>query len=464
MTASISFGVQPRLCLTPTMYPNPLIYCTCLDPWNLGPRKLIKTPQPLPKTSTGKPKQTLPSPVSRERNYLLSQSTKPAVSPKDKAPTVKPEESSKPPAEVIDVSPGYKLIRNREQISVTLGDEMFNRKKQGESDILSKIKFSRTDIISDLEEQISELTAIIEQMNRDHQSAQKLLSDEMELRCTEMKQKFENETRDLKKAHKVELEKLESSYKEALKSEKASAQEKLDGMSKEYKYLKNMFHMYQDSVYDEMEDTWSRRKAEWEKDEKMEREKILLQQKHKITKKFELESEEEKRRITESFSAVFENFNREKEELIKQHNEDILKMEELKRSKEVSIAMKLVTSHQQGILRQFPLVQILEAELRAQAVILETLNTNLYHCQLELQREKTAVGNLEKLFQTKLNETEEKYRHTIQTLTEENNFLRQKIMTMDEENSEEVSEQSSSTPSVHEPNCDEDSSNKKQAP
>uniref|UniRef100_A0A8C2QKL1 Flagellum associated containing coiled-coil domains 1 n=1 Tax=Cricetulus griseus TaxID=10029 RepID=A0A8C2QKL1_CRIGR len=347
------------------MYPNPLIYCTCLDPWNLGPRKLIKTPQPLPKTSTGKPKQTLPSPVSRERNYLLSQSTKPAVSPKDKAPTVKPEESSKPPA----------------------------------------------------------------------------LSDEMELRCTEMKQKFENETRDLKKAHKVELEKLESSYKEALKSEKASAQEKLDGMSKEYKYLKNMFHMYQDSVYDEMEDTWSRRKAEWEKDEKMEREKILLQQKHKITKKFELESEEEKRRITESFSAVFENFNREKEELIKQHNEDILKMEELKRSKE-----------------------ILEAELRAQAVILETLNTNLYHCQLELQREKTAVGNLEKLFQTKLNETEEKYRHTIQTLTEENNFLRQKIMTMDEENSEEVSEQSSSTPSVHEPNCDEDSSNKKQAP
>lgn len=35
----------------------------------------------------------------------------------------------------------------------------------------------RTDIISDLEEQISELTAIIEQMNRDHQSAQKLVSD-----------------------------------------------------------------------------------------------------------------------------------------------------------------------------------------------------------------------------------------------------------------------------------------------
>ena len=34
----------------------------------------------------------------------------------------------------------------------------------------------RTDIIADLKEQISELTVIIEQMNRDHRSAQKLVS------------------------------------------------------------------------------------------------------------------------------------------------------------------------------------------------------------------------------------------------------------------------------------------------
>lgn len=113
-------------------------------------------------------------------------------------------------------------------------------------------------------------------------------------------------------------------------------------------------------------------------------------------------------------------------------------------------------------------MQILEAELQAQAIVLETLNTSLYHCQLELQREvrpgwrekagpaaeeaqsavlcrpgalppprgvwgrrlfkfifqKTVVGNLEKLFQTKLAEAEEKYKYTIQILTEENICLR----------------------------------------
>ncbi|XP_052606556.1 flagellum-associated coiled-coil domain-containing protein 1 [Peromyscus californicus insignis] len=368
-----------------------------------------------------------------------SQPIKPVVSLKDKAQTGKPGESSKlpPTQEVIDVSPGYKLVRNREQISVTLGDEMFSRKKHSESDILSKVKFSRTDIISDLEEQISELTAIIQQMNRDHQSAQKLLSQEMDVRCTEMKQKFENENSDLKKAHKVELEKLESSYKEALKLEKAQAQEKLEEMGKEYKYLKNMFHMYQDSIYDEMEDKWSKRKAEWEKDEKLEREKILLQQKHKMTKKFELESEEEKKKMNDSFSALFENFTREKEELMKQLNDANLQIQELRKSKE-----------------------ILEAELRAQTIVLETLNTNLYHCQLDLQREKAIVGNLEKLMQTKLIEAEEKYKYTIQLLTEENTLLRQRIK--NEDMSEERSEKSASaTLSVYESDFPEPSSNRK---
>nr|XP_021507828.1 amyotrophic lateral sclerosis 2 chromosomal region candidate gene 12 protein [Meriones unguiculatus] len=372
------------------MYPNPLIYCTCWDPWNLGPRKLIKTPHPLPKTAPKKPKTERFGPMRHHHAVSI---------------------------EVIDVSPGYKLIRSREQISVTLGDEMFNRKKRLESDILNKVKYSRADIISDLEEQISELTAIIEQMNTEHQASQKVLSNEMEQRCAELKEKFENENRDLKKSHKMELEKLEDSYKEALKAEKVASQEKLEELSKEYKYLKNMFHMYQDSIYDEMEDKWLKRKAEWERDERLEREKILLQQKHRITKKFELESVEEKRRMNESLSAIYDNFNREKEELMKKHNEDMLEIQELKKSKE-----------------------IMEAELRAQSIILETLNTNFYQIQMELHREKTIAGNLERLFQAKLAEAEEKYKHTIQLLTEENARLRQKLKTKNEETSEETPE------------------------
>ncbi|XP_077603729.1 flagellum-associated coiled-coil domain-containing protein 1 [Crocuta crocuta] len=419
------------------MYPNPLIYCTCWDPWNLGPRKLIKTPQPPTKTFTGKPKLSPLPPAAKKQNYIPP-AAKPVVAPKVKTHLGKQEESNRLPYEVINVSPGYRLIRNREQISVTLGDEMFDKKKGSPSEIMDRVKISRTDIITDLQEQISELTVIIEQMNRDHHSAQKLLSDEMDLRCAEMRQNFENKNRELKEAHAAELSQLENSYKATLKAEKLAAQEKLDEMGKEYKYLKNMFHMYQDSIYDEMEDKWLKKKAEWEKDEKLEREKILLQQKHNMTKKFELESVEEKKKINDSYSTVFENFSREKEELLKQHEKDTLQIEELRKTK-----------------------QIMEEELNAQSVILESLNTTLYQTQMELQREKATVGNLEKMLHTKLAETEEKFKYTIQLLTDENIHLRQKLIVKNEEIFEERSGRSLS---MYENDSDtlEDDSNEKQ--
>nr|XP_006205326.1 flagellum-associated coiled-coil domain-containing protein 1 [Vicugna pacos] len=387
------------------MYPNPLVYCTCWDPWNLGPRKLIKTPQPPSRTSPAKPKLTPLPPASKKQNYVQPL-TKPVVTPKTKIYLRKQEESNKLPYEVFNVSPGYTLLRNREQISVSLGDEMFDRKKQSESENMDKVKMSRTDIVADLEEQISELTVIIEQMNRDHHAAQKLLSNEMDLRCAEMQQNFESNKRELEEAHAAQLSKLEENYKAALKAEKLAAKDKLEEMGKEYKYLKNMFHVYQDSVYDELEDKWSKKKAEWEKDEKMEREKILLWQKYRITKKFELESKEEKKEI----NAMLENLCREKEELLKQHERDTLQLEELRNTKEV-----------------------IEEELHAQALILESLNTTLYQTQMELQREKALVGNLEKTFQTKLAEAEEKFKYTIQNLTEENIHLRQRIIAKNEE-------------------------------
>ncbi|CAK6448187.1 unnamed protein product [Pipistrellus nathusii] len=385
------------------MYPNPLIYCTCWDPWNLGPRKLIKTPQPPRKTCTQKTKLAPLPPASKKQNYVQPPK-KPAVPPKVKTRLGKKEESTTLPSEVINVSPGYRLFRNREQISVTLGDEMFGRKNHLKSEIMDKISTRRTDIITDLEEQISDLTMIIEQMNRDHQSSETKLSNEMEKRCAEMKQDFENKSRELKKAHAAELSELENNYKAALKEEKLASQEKLEEMGKEYKYLKNMFYMYQDSLYDEMEDKWTKKAAEWEKNEKLEREKILLQQKNKMTKKFELETEEEKKKLSDSYSVILENFTREKEELLIQHENNTSQLQELKKAKEV-----------------------IEEELHAQAVILESLNTTLYQTQMELQKEKSAVASLEKTFQSKLAEAEEKFKFTIQLLREENIHLRQKI-------------------------------------
>lgn len=123
-----------------------------------------------------------------------------------------------------------------------------------------------------------------------------------------------------------------------------------------------------------------------------------------MTKKFELQSEEEKKKINDAYTVMFQNFNREKGELLKQHENDALQLEELRKTK-----------------------MIMEEELHTQSLILESLNTTLYHTQMELQREKTTVGNLEKTLQAKVAENE-MFKQTILQLTEENNHLREKLM------------------------------------
>ncbi|XP_023417956.1 flagellum-associated coiled-coil domain-containing protein 1 isoform X3 [Cavia porcellus] len=337
------------------MYRNPLIYCTCWDPWGLGPRKLIRTPQPPPKASWRRSKLTPLLPVSKEHNYLQPlPATKPTVAPKLGIHPGRCKETQKSPQEVIDVSPGYQLVRSREQVSVTLGDEMFNGEKQLEPEVTDRVSSPRASIICDLEEQISELTTIIEQMNRDHQAARKLLCGEMERRCDAMKRSFDCKTR-------------------------------------------TPFTM------------------KW--------------------KTSGLSGRQSGKRVR-SRSGRGSCFNKE---LLKQHERDTMELQELRKNKE-----------------------IIEEELHAQALILESLNTSLYQTQLELQKEKAVAGNLEKVLQNKLAEAEEKYKHIIQDLTAENSDLRQKIIAKNEDSHERRPERSTSVAlSGYDLGMLEDSSNKR---
>ncbi|XP_026503461.1 flagellum-associated coiled-coil domain-containing protein 1 [Terrapene carolina triunguis] len=203
----------------------------------------------------------------------------------------------------------------------------------------------REDVITDLEEQIAELTDMMEQLRRDHQASRKLLEKDMEEKCNEMQQEHENKIRELQEAHCAELQALQVQYKKELRTERASAQEKMEGMQKEYKYLKNAFRMYQDSVSDEMEEKWLRRQAEWKKSERTEREKALLQQKQELMKKFELEREQLKKSSQSGNSMMNKHSRQEREEFIKQHQEDVEKIKELQNIKEASMAKKGMQCH-----------------------------------------------------------------------------------------------------------------------
>ncbi|KAL7991518.1 hypothetical protein Chor_015774, partial [Crotalus horridus] len=214
----------------------------------------------------------------------------------------------------------------KEHIDVTLGEEFFEKQKPTEETIKTTVpgtppKLETEDVVADLVEQISELTAIIEQLRRDHQVTHKQashLEKDMEEKCTEMQEEHDNKMREIQGFHILEVNNLEEQYKKELRNERATAQEKLAAMQKEYKYLKNAFRMYQDSISDEMEEKWLRRQAEWKKSERTEREKALLQQKQSLTRRFEMELEEQKKIIQNNSFLLGRVYEQEREEFQKQ--------------------------------------------------------------------------------------------------------------------------------------------------
>ncbi|CAM4631208.1 unnamed protein product [Lepidochelys olivacea] len=396
---------------------SPFLYCACWDPWNVQGKRLIKT---MPGVPNQKARWSSLGMILKNQNSFLF-AIKPPSTSKRILPNrkygyrLRSRELPDTSGEFIEISPGYTLTRSKEHLSVTLGEEFFERKRTTEEPAppfvpRSPVKLETEDIITDLEEQIAELTDMMEQLRRDHQASRKLLEKDMEEKCNEMQQEHENKIRELQEAHCAELQALQVQCKKDLRTERASAQEKMEVMQKEYRYLKNAFRMYQDSVSDEMEEKWLRRQAEWKKSERTEREKALLKQKQELMKTFEMEREQLKKSSQGGNSMMNKLYQQEREEHIEQHQKDVEKIEELQNIKES-----------------------LEADLREKDQILQALTATMQNTRGELQKEKSNLMELEKNIQQKISAVELKHQLNITSLTEENAVLRRKLITKSEE-------------------------------
>ncbi|XP_014434342.2 flagellum-associated coiled-coil domain-containing protein 1 [Pelodiscus sinensis] len=389
------------------------VYCACWDPWNVRGRRLIKT---RPGLLNQRARSSSLGMILKNQNSFLF-ALKPPSTSKGILPTRKcgyQLRSREPPdasGEFIEISPGYTLTRSKEHLSVTLGEEFFERKVTTDKPAppfvpRSPVKLETEDVITDLEEQIAELSDMMEQLRRDHQASRKLLEKDMEEKCNEMRQEHGNKIRELQEAHRAELQALQEFYKKELKTERATAQEKMEGMQKEYKYLKNAFRMYQDSVSDEMEEKWLRRQVDWKKSERTEREKALLQQKQELMKKFELEKEQ----LRKSLRSGDTMMNKDIEDYIKQHQADEKKIQELQSIKES-----------------------LTVEVKEKDQILTALTATMQNAQVELKKEKSNLLAMEKSIQEKISAVELKHQLNISSLTDENVVLRRKLITKNEE-------------------------------
>ncbi|XP_009682547.2 flagellum-associated coiled-coil domain-containing protein 1 [Struthio camelus] len=225
-----------------------------------------------------------------------------------------------------------------------------------------------------------------------------------------MQKEYKRMISSLQEAHGLEVAGLQERFQKSLEFERAAAQEKLEGLQKEYRHLKNAFQVYQNSIADEMEEKWLRREADWKKSEKLEWERALLQQKQMLTNKFEKELQELSKLLQDRNSTMEKCFQQEKEAFMKQHEEDLEKIAELQKCREQ-----------------------LEAGLKEKEETLEAVMTRLQDAQNELQREKTKNLLLERSIEQRIASVEEKHQITAASLHDENVSLRHKLIEKSEE-------------------------------
>ncbi|XP_028924380.1 flagellum-associated coiled-coil domain-containing protein 1 isoform X5 [Ornithorhynchus anatinus] len=306
-----------------------LLYTPCWQPWEVGSRKLLKTTQALHKTPGQKPRLFPITAALTEQKQFLPKSKLPTASKKkDPSKTHGSKPRSKEPIhEQKEISPGYTFFRTAEQISVTLGEEMFvGTKKREEAEATpSPTPFAipalsawipRANLVPDLQQQVSELTVMIEQMNRDHQSAQKQIRDEMELRCRDMERDYEENLR-----------------------------EDDEGIQVPEEHVPNVPEL-------------------------------------KLMKKFKMDVEEEKKKIQVASQQTCDTYLQEKENLKQQLQEEHAKLEEMQRAKEVA---------EEEILEQASALESLNATLYQTQLELQKEKNTLTNMEKTLSRALTEM-------------------------------------------------------------------------
>ncbi|XP_060113273.1 flagellum-associated coiled-coil domain-containing protein 1 [Heteronotia binoei] len=401
--------------------------CPCWDPWKIGCKRLKKAkPGTLAQMTKSYPVSAGVKDQLKSRSSLKFPGP-PATKfvPRSSKILLRSREPQDISKDFSELSPDFLLSHAKGRHFFTLREESSDTKRPADTSFSKPIlpstppKLQTEDIVADLVEQISELTGIMEQLCRDHETTHKQLENEMEEKCNELHKEHESKVRQIETLHKAEIESLEEQYKKELRMERATAQEKMSGMQKEYKYLKNAFRVYQDSISDEMEEKWLRRQAEWKKSERTEREKALLQQKQSLTRKFEMQIEEHQKMIQKDSFLLGKAYHDEKQDFLNQHEEDL---------ERINTLMKKIDT--------------LEEELKEKNETLNSIASTLHNTEMELQHEKAAAAVTEKTVLQRIAVIEEKHRIHMNSLVEENVALRRKLLERNEEILSERSQRS----------------------
>ncbi|XP_033728404.1 flagellum-associated coiled-coil domain-containing protein 1-like isoform X2 [Pecten maximus] len=307
-----------------------------------------------------------------------------------------------PPMVPCVVAPGYLLSRSKSKFAVTIKDEFFDpvveesQKKQANNE--------RDSLISQLQQQISDLSLYLEEERLNHRQTKQKAEDFLKDKMEEMNNQHKDNIRELQEDQQEEIEKLTNTLSVEHNQYKITTEAQINKMKKEIEFLQGAFESYKSSLHEEMNEKWNKR----EQDLNAELEEQKLNSLHEFKAKIMQEKNSERISSGKEHGRQMDSLRREhKKELdsvIRRFSNVAADLERLKKTtaelKEVKVEMEQVKTAYDSTCQQMA-------------------NTTR-----ELADARVKLMSYEEQFEEKVSGVDEKYKKKIHDLMTQNIELR----------------------------------------
>lgn len=193
-----------------------------------------------------------------------------------------------PPLVPFVVGPGYILSKSKSKFAVTLKDEFFEP-VQDEEVKKKEVDHERDTLISQLQQQISDLTLYLEEERLNHRQTKAKAEEFLKDKIHELQTAHRNAVMEAEEDGKRELENLRNQLETEHNNYKTHAEGQLARNKKEIEFLQGAFESYKSSLHQEMDDKWNRKKTDLTNELEQQKDKEIHEMRVKLSQEKQLE-------------------------------------------------------------------------------------------------------------------------------------------------------------------------------
>ncbi|KAL4217347.1 hypothetical protein ACF0H5_023798 [Mactra antiquata] len=332
--------------------------------------------------------------------------------------------SDEPPMVPFVVGPGYILSKSKSKFAVTLKDEFFEPPQDEEHKTTRSTSTSpylkvpyhedsyrkkhedheRDNLISQLQERISDLNLYLEEERLNHKQT-KLKGDEfMKDKIEELEKSKALAVVDKEREGKEELELLKKTMETEHHNYKTNAESQINRMKKEIEFLQGAFESYKSSLHQETDEKWKRKESDLKNDLETQKNKELHDMKMKFMQEKSIEKAQWNKEQHRTIDMMRKEHKRELDSLVRKYSNVAADLERLQKCtaelEETKAELGIVTERYNETCKQL-------------AKITTTLTDT-----------KVRLFAFEEQFDQKVQEVDEKYKKKIDELMTQNTELK----------------------------------------